>query len=43
MMETKNGFTRFDNINEFKTWINKQNIRRKTLTHHLMKIGQKMN
>ncbi len=28
-METKNGFTRFDTINEFKTWLNKQNIKRK--------------
>ena len=29
MMETKNEFTRFDTINEFKTWVNKENIRRK--------------
>lgn len=37
MMETKNGFTRFDTINEFKNWLNKQNIRgkiNKLQVHH---------
>ena len=37
-MKTQNGFTLFENISEFKTWLNKQNVTRKITrlqVHHM--------
>ena len=38
MMKTKNGFTEFENIKEFKTWLAKQKVTRKVnrlQVHHM--------